>query len=201
MIHSRVLKLQILSFKIYCACRCVSGDGELIFQWILVVCATTSMDHANELEDLPLSLSNPGRCLGAITESITWYCTGNGKRFSRFYWKWAWLVVFYSAAHICKLSTKICSFWKGTFGYYGCINGEQFNTAQKTLKNCTHKAWQTSLGVQTDKTWFYEWFFFFSTSWEHKKYTELRMGWVYKYWRICILVQFPRMCTGWILKG
>ncbi len=29
-IHRRVLNLQILSFKIYCACRCVSGDGERI---------------------------------------------------------------------------------------------------------------------------------------------------------------------------
>ena len=158
----------------------------------------TSMDHANELEDLPLSLPDPGRCLGAITESITWYFTG--KRFSRFYRKWAWLVVFHSAAHTCKWSTNMFIL-KWTFcGYHGCINVEQFNAALKTLKNFTHKAWQT-LGVQTDKTWFYEWFFF-SALWEHKKYSQPRdgLGILYKYWRICIEYwrQFHHV---WILKG
>ena len=90
-IHSCVLRLQILSFYCHCSSRSVSVVAELVLQSIILYQAASSPLMENPIHWFSFTLSDPTCCIVVISQRITRELTGDGQRLSRLHNHWVWL--------------------------------------------------------------------------------------------------------------
>ena len=92
-IHSCVFRLQILALQGDCVTGGVSGDTELVFQWVFICCATTSPYYIDPLQGFSCCLSNP--CCVIASQRIRDFAV-DGQLLSWLDYHWSWLCKFIS---------------------------------------------------------------------------------------------------------